>query len=64
MKKLQVKVDSGWRYVFCRCNGRIITLNDSEKSKALPSFAFRGESDLAWFTNEFGNNEFRLGENK
>ena len=60
MKKLQVNTPEGWKYVFCYTDGKVITLDDRDKAKALPSKAWRGEVDLAFFSNKFGNSEFKI----
>ena len=60
MKKLQVNTPEGWKYVFCYADGKVITLDDRDKAKALPSKAWMGEVDLAFFSNKFGNSEFKI----
>ena len=60
MKKLQMNTPDGWLYVFCNNGGKVITLSERDKAKALPSQAWRGEADLAYFSSKFANSEFRL----
>ena len=60
MKKLQINTPEGWKYVFCYVGGKVITLDDRDKAKALPSKAWMGEVDLAFFSNKFGNSEFKI----
>ena len=52
MKKLAVKTDRGWEWVFCRNDGRIITTTD--KQKALPG------ADYGWFQERFSDKEFQV----
>ena len=52
MKKLAVKTDSGWQWVFCRFDGRVLTTTD--KQKALPWDAYE------WFQSKFANREFQV----
>lgn len=59
MKKLHVKIDNQWLPVFCYVGGKIITC-EKEPKKALPQRAIWAESDLRFFTNEFGDKEFSL----
>ena len=51
---LQVKIGEDWKWVFCHNNGRIVTTE--RKQKALYG------SDLPWWQNNFGNNEFRASK--
>ena len=52
MKKLAVKTDRGWEWVFCHINGRILTTLD--KQKALPGL------DYDWFQAKFSDREFQI----
>ena len=63
MKKLHVKRGDSWLPVFCYHGqtGQIITLSSHDKiSKALPQQAIWAKSDLAFFSDKFGNDEFIL----
>ena len=62
MKKIQIKTESGWRWVFCwnRKLGRIVTCDD--KHKALPPAPCWGESDLAYLMKRAPEAEMRLAE--
>jgi hypothetical protein len=53
-KRLQVKTDKGWEYVFCYSGdtGKLVTTQN--RSKAIPGHG------LAFFSNKYGNNEFRV----
>jgi hypothetical protein len=59
MLKLHVKTVDGWKPVFCKVGGRIVTCEDSPH-KALPPHSRWAQDDLKHFQNEFGNNEFSL----
>lgn len=58
MRKLQVKTATGWRWVFCAMDGRVVPTD--KKAQALPSRAFWADDDLAHFERKFANHEFRL----
>lgn len=60
MKKLEILTTTGWLPVFCCSNGRPITLTQANRSKALPSLAWHGASDLKYFANKFANDQFRI----
>ena len=56
IKRLQVKINNNWEYVFCRNETKrdpIITKN--------PKLALRSR-DLEYFKSKFGNHEFRIWE--
>ena len=53
MKKLQIQKDGSWKYVFCQCNGSIITTEVKRK-------ALDGEVHLQYFQNKYSNELFRM----
>lgn len=59
MKKLHIESAGRWLPVFCHSGGRIITCQDSP-SKALPTRAAWGPSDLSFFQSKFANENFQL----
>ena len=59
MKKLHVRIGETWKPVFCANNGKVITC-EAAPTKALPSMAAWGNSDLAYFRNKFANSDFEL----
>ena len=58
MRKLQIKRDDKWRWVFCSNRNGVMTTTD--KAKALPQYACWAYEDLAHFQSKYGNDEFRL----
>ncbi len=54
MKKLQVKINGEWKYVFCRNPRNANPIITENRRKAL------GAIDLEYFQNHFGNHEFRV----
>lgn len=52
-KRLQVKINGEWCYVFCRVPGKADPLTTPDKDKALP------DNDIDYFRLKFGNHEFR-----
>ena len=58
MIKLHVKIGNDWKMVFCNNLNRVMTTED--KSKALPQKAIWARDDLNYFSNKFGNDEFKL----
>jgi len=56
MKKLQVKINGIWEFVFCRNWKKRDPITTKDKSKALTVNA------LEYFKEKFGNHEFRVGE--
>lgn len=60
MKKLEMLTLEGWMPVFCYTNGRPMVIAQADRAKALPSQAWHGAADLKYFSDKFGNNEFRL----
>lgn len=58
MKKLHVKTPTGWRMVFCACNGQVVQTEDARK--ALPTKSMWAQDDLQHFANRFANQEFAL----
>jgi len=59
MKRLQVKINNIWEYVFCRNEkfpAQPITCKDKQK-------AVRGDNhSMQYFTNKFMNCEFRIAK--
>lgn len=62
MRKLQVKVGTGWRWVFGRRMPEKRLMTCDIKAKALPPDAVWAERDLEWARKEWPEQEFRLGE--
>ncbi len=60
MKKLQVKTDSGWAWVFCRDPHRARITTTPNKAQALPQRAEWGNDDLTYFQRHFPAAELRL----
>jgi hypothetical protein len=60
VKKLQVKINGQWAYVFANVGGQVKTT--TEKAKGLPQKAMWGADDLAWAQSKWANNEFRLAD--
>jgi hypothetical protein len=57
MKKLQIKRNGAWEYVFCQNAGNIITTKTKRK-------ALDAKYHLDYFRNHYGNDEFRESANK
>ena len=51
---LQIKTESGWEFVFCYSGntGSVVTTKDRAK-------ALNADYDLNFFSNKYGNSEFR-----
>ena len=56
MKKLMVKINNKWEYVFCHSHDNgLVTTKDRRK-------ALKGDSHaLEHFSNKYANNDFALG---
>ena len=55
MKKLQVKINNEWKYVFCRNERTGLVLTEN------PANAIHGDKDsLKYFQSKFNGNEFRI----
>jgi len=55
MKRIQVKIDGQWKYLFCYCvnqGNKLITTDN--RQKALKYY------DLEYFQSHYANDEFRL----
>jgi len=57
MKKLQIKREGEWKYVFCQNTGAIITTETKRK-------ALDAAYHLEYFRNHYGNDEFQASSNK
>ena len=53
-KALQMETPEGWKYVFCYHGHTNKVITTKVRSKAL------GERDLAYFSNKYGNDVFRV----
>lgn len=66
MRKLRVKTDTGWAWVFCRKMDDPVTPNKlmtcEDKAKALPGNARWAEDDLKWARKTWPDREFELAE--
>ena len=52
MRKLEIKMNNEWKYVFCQNGGRIITTETKRK-------ALDAKYHLDYFRSHYGNDEFR-----
>ena len=56
MKRLQVKIDNNWNYVFCRNELKRLPIVTDSKAKAI-----RGDQkSIKYFSRYFSNLEFRI----
>ena len=56
MKKLQVLIDSKWKYVFCRNELKALPITTENKSKAI-----RGnDNSLNYFSSKYASLDFKI----
>ncbi len=60
MKRLQVRLNGEWKYVFCRESSLSVPVITEHKEKALREKFGDGKRSLEYFENHFGHLEFRL----
>ena len=56
MKRLQVKIDNKWEYVFCRNARFVLPIVTKNKMKAIKG----DSSSLDYFQNYFASQEFKI----
>ena len=62
MKKLQIQTASGWQWVFCHDQHRARVTTTPDKPQALPTRSSWGADDMAYFSQHFPGDAFRLAE--